>query len=82
MTDKKIESLKSCWLCLLGKLVFMSVGISDPKQSQAGGLNKDLVVRGCVGGGVECVCVYCGGCGGLIGSYFSWTVMLEVHKNI
>lgn len=27
---------------LMGKLVFMSAGISDPKQSQAGGLSKDL----------------------------------------
>lgn len=30
----------------IGKLVFMTAGISDPKQSQAGGLSKDL------GGGV------------------------------
>lgn len=26
----------------MGKLVFMSAGISDPKQSRAGGLSKDL----------------------------------------
>lgn len=35
------------WLMLrlldwIGKLVFMSAGISDPKQSQAGGFSKDL----------------------------------------
>lgn len=35
-----------CWLDLIGKLVFMSAGISDLKQSQAGGLSKDLRAEG------------------------------------
>lgn len=38
--------LMFCWLDLTGKLVFMSAGIRDPKQSQAGGLSKDLGVAG------------------------------------
>lgn len=35
---------------LKGKLVFMSAGISDPKQSHTGGLSKDFWgVRGLIG---------------------------------
>lgn len=44
--DRQNVGRMSCWLDPTGKLVFMSAGISDLKQSQAGGLSKDLGAEG------------------------------------
>lgn len=55
------------WVDLKGELlVFMSAGISDPKQSHTGGLSKD----------------FGGGDGFNRLKPILWTVLLVVHKNI